>query len=128
MRPWVHVVPVDAHWADLRERLGCLRKRDALAARVAAEGRRLAQALSTDAALCFAWNVLQRASRLAPAEKPPVNAPWKWPFGISLPCASSTAFASACPYLCLSCSDSAFCARSFRVSEPSSSIGVPWMQ
>ena len=26
-------------------------------------------ALSTDAALCFAWNVLQRASRLAPPEK-----------------------------------------------------------
>ena len=55
--------------SDLRERLECLRKRDALAARVAAEGRRLAQALSTDAALCFAWNVLQRASRLAPPEK-----------------------------------------------------------
>ena len=30
--------------AYLRERLECLRKRDALAARVAAEGRRLAQA------------------------------------------------------------------------------------
>ena len=69
LQPWVHYVPVDAHWADLRERLDCLRKRDALAARVAAEGRRLAQALSTDAALCFAWNVLQRASRLAPPEK-----------------------------------------------------------
>ena len=69
LRPWVHYVPISAHWADLRERLSCLRKQDALAARVAAEGRRLAQALSTDAALCFAWNVLQRASRLAPPEK-----------------------------------------------------------
>ena len=69
LRPWVHYVPLDAHWADLRERLGCLRVETPSPRASPPRGGGSRSASSTDAALCFAWNVLQRASRLAPPEK-----------------------------------------------------------
>ena len=61
--------PVDARWRDLRAVLACLRANDSLAHRIAERGQRLAQSLTLDALLCFAWQALLAIHRLATPER-----------------------------------------------------------
>lgn len=66
MRPWRHYAPVDARWRDMRAVLACLRANDTQAQRIAVRGQRLAEALSLDVLLCFAWHALLALHKLAP--------------------------------------------------------------